>query len=156
VNLSGRQLLQSEFISELKEVLARFHIEPARLRLELTESMLIGNGAAAIDALQHLRETGVRLCIDDFGTGYSSLSYLHELPIDQLKIDRSFVGAMGDDERKIKIVQSILVLGKSLGIDVVAEGVETAQQADLLRRLGCERAQGYFFARPVPLEQLSF
>jgi len=97
----------------------------------------------------------VRLCIDDFGTGYSSLSYLHELPIDSLKIDRSFVGAMVEDERKIKIVQSILVLGKALGIDVVAEGVETPEQAELLRRLGCERAQGYFFARPVPLEQLS-
>ena len=155
VNLSGRQLLQPEFCAELKEMLARCRIEPSRLRLELTESMLIGNGAAARAALTQLRGTGVRLCIDDFGTGYSSLSYLHELPIESLKIDRSFVGAMGDDERKIKIVQSILVLGKSLGIDVVAEGVETAQQADLLGRLGCERAQGYFFARPLPLEQLS-
>ena len=155
VNLSGRQLLQPEFCTELKEMLARCRIDPSRLRLELTESMLIGNGAAAIAALTQLRGTGVRLCIDDFGTGYSSLSYLHELPIDSLKIDRSFVGAMGDDERKIKIVQSILVLGKGLGIDVVAEGVETAEQADLLRRLGCEKAQGYFFARPVPLEQLS-
>jgi diguanylate cyclase (GGDEF)-like protein/PAS domain S-box-containing protein len=155
VNLSGRQLLQPEFCSELKEMLARCRIDPSRLRLELTESMLIGNGAAAIAALTQLRGTGVRLCIDDFGTGYSSLSYLHELPIDSLKIDRSFVGAMGDDERKIKIVQSILVLGKALGIDVVAEGVETQEQVDVLRRLGCERAQGYFFARPVPLEQLS-
>jgi diguanylate cyclase (GGDEF)-like protein len=154
VNLSGRQLLQPEFCSELKEMLARCRIEPSRLRLELTESMLIGNGAAALAALTQLRGAGVRLCIDDFGTGYSSLSYLHELPIDALKIDRSFVGAMGEDERKIKIVQSILLLGKGLGIDVVAEGVETAQQADLLRRLGCERAQGYFFARPAPLEQL--
>jgi diguanylate cyclase (GGDEF)-like protein/PAS domain S-box-containing protein len=155
VNLSGRQLLQPEFCTELKEMLARCRIDPSRLRLELTESMLIGNGAAAIAALTQLRGTGVRLCIDDFGTGYSSLSYLHELPIDSLKIDRSFVGAMGDDERKIKIVQSILVLGKALGIDVVAEGVETQEQVEVLRRLGCERAQGYFFARPVPLEQLS-
>ena len=156
VNLSGRQLLQPEFCAELKEMLARFRIEPSRLRLELTESMLIGNGAAAIAALTQLRGTGVRLCIDDFGTGYSSLSYLHELPIDALKIDRSFVGAMGDDERKIKIIQSILLLGKGLGIDVVAEGVENARQAELLRRLGCERAQGYYFSRPVPLEQLKF
>jgi diguanylate cyclase (GGDEF)-like protein/PAS domain S-box-containing protein len=155
VNLSGRQLLQPEFCTELKQMLERCRIDPSRLRLELTESMLIGNGAAARAALTQLRGTGVRLCIDDFGTGYSSLSYLHELPIDSLKIDRSFVGAMGDDERKIKIVQSILVLGKALGIDVVAEGVETAEQADLLRRLGCEKAQGYYFARPVPLEQLS-
>jgi diguanylate cyclase (GGDEF)-like protein/PAS domain S-box-containing protein len=155
VNLSGRQLLQPEFCSELKEMLSRSRLDPSRLRLELTESMLIGNGAAAREALTQLRGTGVRLCIDDFGTGYSSLSYLHELPIDSLKIDRSFVGAMGDDERKIKIVQSILVLGKALGIDVVAEGVETAEQAELLRRLGCELAQGYFFARPLPLEQLN-
>src|SRR5204862_7642022 len=100
------------------------------------------NGAAARAALTHLRPTGVRLCIDDFGTGYSSPSYLHELPIHSLKIDRSFVGAMGDDERKIKIVQSILVLGKRLGIDVVPEGVETSQQAELLRRLGCEQTRG--------------
>jgi diguanylate cyclase (GGDEF)-like protein/PAS domain S-box-containing protein len=155
VNLSGRQLLQPEFCDELKEMLARSRIDPSRLRLELTESMLIGNGAAARAALTQLRGTGVRLCIDDFGTGYSSLSYLHELPIDSLKIDRSFVGAMGDDERKIKIVQSIVVLGKALGIDVVAEGVETAEQVDLLRQLGCELAQGYFFARPLPLEQLT-
>ena len=156
VNLSGRQLLQQEFGQDLAEMLSRAQVDPARLRLELTESMLIGNGAAAIQALEKLRQIGVRLCIDDFGTGYSSLSYLHELPIDALKIDRSFIGAMGEDERKIKIVQSILLLGKGLGIEVVAEGVETREQADALRRLGCERAQGYFFARPLPLESLSF
>jgi len=154
VNLSGRQLLQPDFCVDLRESLKRCQIEPSRLRLELTESMLFGNGAAAIEALANLRETGVRLCIDDFGTGYSSLSYLHELPIDALKIDRSFIGAMGQDERKIKIVQTILLLGKGLGIEVVAEGVETQEQADTLRQMGCERAQGYLFARPVPLEQL--
>ncbi len=154
VNLSGRQLLQPEFCTLLRETLEQRGIDPARLRIELTESILIGNGAAAIAALDQLRETGVGLCIDDFGTGYSSLSYLHELPIDALKIDRSFIGAMVDDERKIKIVQTILLLGKGLGIEVVAEGVETLQQAEALRKLGCERAQGYFFARPAPLEQL--
>ncbi|HUJ26370.1 MAG TPA: EAL domain-containing protein [Myxococcales bacterium] len=154
VNLSGRQLLQPEFCEHLRETLARCGIEPSRLRLELTESLLIGNGAAAVQALVNLRSTGVRLCIDDFGTGYSSLSYLHELPIDALKIDRSFIAAMADDERKIKIVQTILLLGKGLGIEVVAEGVETSQQAEALAKLGCDRAQGYFFARPSPLEQL--
>jgi EAL domain-containing protein (putative c-di-GMP-specific phosphodiesterase class I) len=116
--------------------------------------MLIGNGAAALEALEKVRATGVRLCIDDFGTGYSSLSYLHELPIDSLKIDRSFIGAMQQDERKIKIVQSILLLGRGLGIEVVAEGVETEEQVQALRRLGCERGQGYYFARPNSLEQL--
>src|SRR5260370_34946018 len=148
VSPSRRPLLQPECGEQLAEMLQRCGLHPARLRLELTESLLIGSGAAAIEALDKLRATGVRLCIDDFGTGYSSLSYLHELPIDSLKIDRSFIGAMVEDERKIKIVQSILVLGKALGIDVVAEGVETPEQAELLRRLGCERAQGYFFARP--------
>jgi EAL domain-containing protein (putative c-di-GMP-specific phosphodiesterase class I) len=156
VNLSGRQLLQPDFPEQLSQLLRDQNIEPSRLRLELTESMLIGNGAAAQQALSHLRSTGVRLCIDDFGTGYSSLSYLHELPIDALKIDRSFIGAIGQDERKHKIVQSIVLLGKGLGIEVVAEGVETAQQAEELRKLGCERAQGYYYSRPLPLEQLAF
>jgi diguanylate cyclase (GGDEF)-like protein/PAS domain S-box-containing protein len=155
VNLSGRQLLQPDFLDELAALLAKRTLDPHRLRLELTESMLMGNGPAAMQALERLRGLGVRLCIDDFGTGYSSLSYLHELPIDALKIDRSFVQAMGEDERKIKIVQSILLLGKGLGIEVVAEGVETEAQAEALRRLGCELAQGYLFARPVPLEHLS-
>jgi diguanylate cyclase (GGDEF)-like protein/PAS domain S-box-containing protein len=156
VNLSGRQLLHSDYAEDLSRVLEQSRIQPSRLRLELTESMLIGNGAAAVQALGQLRSTGVRLCIDDFGTGYSSLSYLHELPIDALKIDRSFIGAIGTDERKHKIVQSILLLGRGLGIEVVAEGVETAQQVELLRQLGCEHAQGYFFSRPLPLEQLVF
>ncbi|HEY2028904.1 MAG TPA: EAL domain-containing protein [Myxococcales bacterium] len=156
VNLSGRQLLQPDFATELATMMKERQIEPSRLRLELTESMLIGNGAVAQEALQHLRDIGVRLCIDDFGTGYSSLSYLHELPIDALKIDRSFIGAIGQDDRKHKIVQSILLLGKGLGIEVVAEGVETQQQVDALLKLGCERAQGYFYSRPLPLEQLSF
>jgi diguanylate cyclase (GGDEF)-like protein/PAS domain S-box-containing protein len=155
VNLSGRQLLQPDFVSDLSALLAKRTLEPHRLRLELTESMLMGNGPAAMEALERLRALGVRLCIDDFGTGYSSLSYLHELPIDALKIDRSFVQAMGEDERKIKIVHSILLLGKGLGIEVVAEGVETEAQADALRKLGCELAQGYLFSRPVPLEHLS-
>ena len=154
VNLSGRQLLQADFGEQLATMLQRRGLQPSRLRLELTESVLIGNGAPAIEALDKLRATGVRLCIDDFGTGYSSLSYLHELPIDSLKIDRSFIGAMAQDERKIKIVQTILMLGKGLGIEVVAEGVETSEQVEVLRRLGCERAQGYFFARPGALEQL--
>ncbi len=154
VNLSGRQLLQPEFAGEVAAIVARCGMQPERLRLELTESMLIGNGATAVGALEKIRATGVRLCIDDFGTGYSSLSYLHELPIDSLKIDRSFVSAMGEDERKTKIIQTILLLGKNFGIEVVAEGVERQQQADALLAMGCERAQGFLFGRPVALEQL--
>ena len=155
VNLSGRQLLQPDLVEQVTGALSRASLDPKRLWLELTESMLIGNGAAALEGLERLRGTGAHLCIDDFGTGYSSLSYLHQLPIDALKIDRSFVKAMADDERKIKIVQSILLLGKGLGIEVVAEGVETHEQASTLRRLGCQRAQGFFFARPAPLHELA-
>ena len=155
VNLSGRQLLQPDLPAQVAELLRVSGAEPQRLRLELTESVLIGNGAAAVSSLTALRDLGVRLCIDDFGTGYSSLSYLHELPIDQLKIDRSFVAAMGEDSRKIKIVQSILLLGRGLGIEVVAEGVETTAQAEALRVMGCERAQGFLYARPAPFESLT-
>jgi diguanylate cyclase (GGDEF)-like protein/PAS domain S-box-containing protein len=154
VNLSGRQLLQPELIDQVKRALEQSQLDPRRLRLELTESMLIDSGASAMDRLDELRRLDVSLCIDDFGTGYSSLSYLHQLPIEGLKIDLSFVKAMVTDERKIKIVQSILLLGKGLGIEVVAEGVETQAQATLLKRLGCQRAQGYFFARPLPFDQL--
>ena len=153
VNLSGRQLLQPDLVGDVSKVLERTGFDPRRLRLELTESMLIGSGASAAETLERLRALKLGLCIDDFGTGYSSLSYLHQLPIDSLKIDSSFIRAMAEDQRKIKIVQSILLLGKSLGIEVVAEGVETQEQAHLLRGLGCERAQGYLFSRPVAFEQ---
>jgi diguanylate cyclase (GGDEF)-like protein len=156
VNLSGRQLMQPELIDQVKRALSQSGLDPRRLRLELTESMLIESGAAAMDRLEELRKLEVSLCIDDFGTGYSSLSYLHQLPIDALKIDLSFIKAMVTDQRKIKIVESILLLGKGLGIEVVAEGVETLEQAALLRSLGCQRAQGYLFARPLPFEELSF
>ncbi len=153
VNLSGRQLIQPDLVEQVEQVLKTTGFDPRRLRLELTESILIGSGAAAAESLRRLRALHLGLCIDDFGTGYSSLSYLHQLPIDSLKIDSSFVRAMVADERKIKIVQSILLLGKGLGIEVVAEGVETEEQATALRRLGCERAQGYLFSRPVPFDQ---
>jgi diguanylate cyclase (GGDEF)-like protein/PAS domain S-box-containing protein len=155
VNLSGRQLLQPDLVEQVSTALSRASLDPKRLRLELTESMLIGSGAAAVEGLDRLRGTGAELCIDDFGTGYSSLSYLHQLPIDALKIDRSFVKAMVADDRKIKIVQSILMLGKGLGIEVVAEGVETEEQAATLRRMGCQRAQGYLFSRPGPLHEIA-
>src|SRR5207302_10959884 len=104
--------------------------------------------------VNELRALGARICIDDFGTGYSSLSYLHTLPIDVLKVDASFVRALAGDARKIAIIKSILLLGQGLGIEVVAEGVETAEQARLLEGLGCNRAQGYFFSRPAAISAL--
>ena len=155
VNLSGRQLLQPDLPQEVRRALLESGLEAHRLRLELTESMLIGTGAAAVARLERLRDEGVGLCIDDFGTGYSSLSYLHQLPIDALKIDRSFVQAMAIDSRKSKIVQSIVLLAQGLELEVVAEGVETSEQAGMLRRMGCGRAQGFLFARPVPLDEVA-
>ena len=154
VNLSGRQLMQPELVEQVRRAMALADLDPRRLRLELTETVLIESGPAAMERLDELRKLNLSLCIDDFGTGYSSLSYLHQLPIEGLKIDLSFIKAMVTDQRKIKIVQSILMLGKGLDIEVVAEGVETAEQAALLLRLGCERAQGYYFARPMPFEEI--
>ena len=155
VNLSGRQLLQPDLTQDLRRALDSSGLEPRRLRLELTESMLIGTGAAAVARLERLRDEGIELCIDDFGTGYSSLSYLHQLPIDALKIDRSFVQAMAIDSRKTKIVQSIVLLAQGLDIEAVAEGVETDEQSEMLRRMGCGRAQGFLFARPAPLDEVA-
>ncbi len=154
VNLSGHQLLQADLAEQVSGALARSGFPASRLLLELTESTLIETGPAGAARIDELRALGGRLCLDDFGTGYSSLSYLHALPIDALKIDASFVRALGGDRRKIAIVRSILLLGKGLDIDVVAEGVETQDQADLLAELGCLRAQGFLYSRPVPIEVL--
>jgi EAL domain-containing protein (putative c-di-GMP-specific phosphodiesterase class I) len=155
VNLSPRQLLQADLADQVRRALSHSGFAPQRLLLELTESTLIESGPSGAARIAELRDLGGRLCLDDFGTGYSSLSYLHELPIDALKIDRSFIRALPTDARKIAIVRSILLLGKGLGIDVVAEGVETADQAELLGRLGCERAQGFLYSQPVPMEALA-
>jgi diguanylate cyclase (GGDEF)-like protein/PAS domain S-box-containing protein len=154
VNLSGQELLQPGFVDQVRGALDRTSFPASRLLLELTESTLIETGPAGAGRLAELRSLGGRLCIDDFGTGYSSLSYLHQLPIDALKIDASFVRALPGDVRRVAIVQSILLLGRGLGIEVVAEGVETTAQAELLASLGCTRAQGYLFSRPMPLGAL--
>ncbi|HEY0098479.1 MAG TPA: EAL domain-containing protein, partial [Pyrinomonadaceae bacterium] len=124
-------------------------LDPRSLKLEITESVVMENIDTATEMLKQLRALGVQLSIDDFGTGYSSLSYLHRFPIDTLKVDRSFVMRMVDNNENIEIVRTILMLAQNLGMDVVAEGVETKEQLALLRKLGCENGQGYFFSRPV-------
>jgi diguanylate cyclase (GGDEF)-like protein len=149
VNVSGRQILQPDLVEQVGEVLQSTGLDPRLLRLELTESALVQNEAAAGRCLHRLRQLGLKLAIDDFGTGYSSLSYLHRMPIDLLKIDASFVQSMGSDEKNRRIVETILALGKNLGVDVIAEGVETVQQAQVLTRLGCEYAQGFLFSAAV-------
>jgi diguanylate cyclase (GGDEF)-like protein/PAS domain S-box-containing protein len=149
VNVSGRQVLQPDLVEQIRQVLAETGFPSHLLRLELTETALVESEAAASRCLHALREMGVKLAIDDFGTGYSSLSWLHRMPVDVLKIDASFVGGMADDERNRRIVDAIVSLGRNLGVEVIAEGVETAQQAQALYRLGCATVQGFLFSEPV-------
>ncbi len=148
VNLSGRQFTQPDLIEQVKLILAETKLEARCLKLEITESVVMENIDTATEMLRQLRELGVQLSIDDFGTGYSSLSYLHRFPINTLKIDRSFVTCMVNNNENIEIVRTIVMLAQNLGMDVVAEGVETKEQLALLRKLGCENGQGYFFSRP--------
>jgi diguanylate cyclase (GGDEF)-like protein/PAS domain S-box-containing protein len=155
VNLSTRNLLDREFPQQVAALLARWGIGPEWLELEVTESSMLANPTRAKAVLGELSDLGIRLSIDDFGTGYSSLSYLRQLPVDEIKIDRSFVMGMGDEADDAVIVRSTVDLGRNLGLDVVAEGVETAELWDRLRELGCNTAQGYFLSRPMPADQLA-
>ncbi|HEX8069035.1 MAG TPA: EAL domain-containing protein [Pyrinomonadaceae bacterium] len=148
INLSSKQLAQNGFVEQVAAVLEETGVPAHRLKLEITESMVIENTDTTVELLTQLRALGVALAIDDFGTGYSSLSYLHRFPIDTLKIDRSFVSQMHKPENA-EIVRTIITLARSLEMDVVAEGVETAAQLAQLRALGCDYAQGFLFARPL-------
>jgi diguanylate cyclase (GGDEF)-like protein/PAS domain S-box-containing protein len=151
VNLSGKQFTQVDLIHEVAYILSETKIDPRSLKLEITESMVMEDIEAATEMLKQLRSLGVQLSIDDFGTGYSSLSYLHRFPIDTLKIDRSFVTQMSENNENAEIVRTIVMLAQNLGMDVVAEGVETNEQLALLRKLGCENGQGYFFSKPLDI-----
>ena len=149
VNLSARQFVQSDLVEEVAGILTMTGMEPGELELEITESVLMDQSEGGIRTLRSLRELGVRLVLDDFGTGYSSLSYLKNLPLDTIKIDRSFVvGLDGVADRSI--VEAVLALAHGLGIGVVAEGIETETQRAQLIALGCDLGQGYLFSRPVP------
>jgi diguanylate cyclase (GGDEF)-like protein len=151
VNLSARQFAESSLISSVASVLDHAGLEPGCLELEITESVVMDQSEASIERLRGLRALGVKLVLDDFGTGYSSLSYLRRLPLDTIKVDRSFVSGLGGaDPADGPIVQAVIALAHGLGIDVVAEGIETAAQLGSLRALDCDRGQGYWFARPLP------
>ena len=152
VNISGRQILQPDLVEQIGDILDATGFDPHLLRLELTETVLVQNEAAAARCLNRLRQLGLKLAIDDFGTGYSSLSYLHRMPIDILKIDASFVQTMGVDDKNRRIVETLLALGKNLGVEVIAEGVETQAQAQALQRLGCGLVQGYLFSEAVDVD----
>lgn len=149
VNVSARQLRQEDFVAQVRATLARSGANPQRLKLELTESLLVDNVQEIIGKMLALRETGIGFALDDFGTGYSSLSYLKRLPLDQLKIDQSFVRDVLDDPSDATIARTIVALARTLGLGVIAEGVETAAQLEFLREAGCYAYQGYFFSRPL-------
>jgi EAL domain-containing protein (putative c-di-GMP-specific phosphodiesterase class I) len=149
VNVSSKQFLQAGLVEQVERRLRESGLAPRCLRLEITESAIMSDPKAAAIALERLRDLGIRIAIDDFGTGHSSLNYLQQFPIDTLKIDRSFIHKMDDDTKDREIIQAVVSLAHNLGMDVVAEGVETSDQWDQLDILGCEYGQGYFFSRPV-------
>jgi EAL domain-containing protein (putative c-di-GMP-specific phosphodiesterase class I) len=155
VNLSARQFAREGLADHVEALLRHYGISSRQLGLEMTESSLIPDVGTALEVLGSLRRLGVSLLMDDFGTGYSSLSYLHAFPIDVLKIDRSFVGRMTDGDQPLQIVRTIIELARVLGMDVVAEGIETREQFLLLRELGCRLGQGFFFARPMSAEAVT-
>lgn len=154
VNISSFQLYRDNFVDIVNEVLAKTGISPSQLILELTEGTLVDELDLAMPVLKHLRSLGVRFSIDDFGTGYSSLSYLKFLPISEVKIDRTFVSGMPDDSFDSEICWTVIGIGKNLGLNIVAEGVEEQQQWQLLQDMGCPVIQGNLFSPAVPLEQL--
>lgn len=155
VNLSAKQFLQTDLAEQIAETLESTGLAPCSLKLEITESYLIENSDRAVKIMSRLREIGVELSLDDFGTGYSSLSYLHRLPVNSLKIDRSFVSRMSESEENSEIVRTIVKLAQNLKMDVIAEGIETPEQLDQLNELKCGFGQGYLFARPMEAEAVA-
>jgi diguanylate cyclase (GGDEF)-like protein/PAS domain S-box-containing protein len=155
VNLSARQFQQEDLIGQIRAALHESGLPPEQLRLEITESVVIQEAGAARETLQRLKELGVRIAIDDFGTGYSSLAYLTRLLADTLKVDRSFVASIGKDERALAIVGAVASLAHALGMNVTAEGIETAEQLDHVRSSGCDNGQGYHFSRPLPADEIT-
>jgi diguanylate cyclase (GGDEF)-like protein len=154
VNISGKHFGQAGLVDLVKTVLAETNFTPEKLKLEITESAVMVDPEKTISILKELKTLGVHLMIDDFGTGYSSLNYLHKFPIDTLKVDRSFVATMENEEENNEIVNTVILMAKNLHLDVVAEGIETINQFSQLRKLNCEKGQGYFFSRPVPGKQI--
>jgi diguanylate cyclase (GGDEF)-like protein len=155
VNLSMVDLLDVTLPDEVERLLAEAGVEPGRLELEITEGVIMADPVRVGAVLERLREVGVKLAIDDFGTGYSSLAYLKSLPVDLLKIDRSFISGMAHDSRDVAVVHSAIELAHTLGLGVVAEGVEDEETFEALRELGCDVAQGYLIARPLPARELA-
>jgi EAL domain-containing protein (putative c-di-GMP-specific phosphodiesterase class I) len=154
VNVSARQMAEPDLVPTVKEILSATGVDPRQLALEITESLLIEDPLASAETLAALREVGVKLVLDDFGTGYSSLGYVKHFPLDYLKLDRSFVAELGEEARGAAIVSAVVEMSRALETRVVAEGVETEGQLEQIIALGCDIAQGFYFARPLPPERI--
>jgi len=153
VNLSGRQFLHYNLLKSIEDTIRANKLHPSKLEFEITETVAMQNAEDTIGILRQLKTIGIDLALDDFGTGYSSLAYLKRFPIDKLKIDKAFVRDIPDDANDLAIVSAIIAMAHALGLRVQAEGVETQAQADFLRDCGCELAQGYLFARALPVDE---
>ncbi|MCB1581360.1 MAG: EAL domain-containing protein, partial [Alphaproteobacteria bacterium] len=154
VNFSGRDFAADDFVDSVYETISLSDVSASQVHLEITERLLMGQPDNAKETLSMCQKAGMSISIDDFGTGYSSLSYLHYFPIDTLKIDRSFVKDMLANNGSAALVKAIIGLGKSLNMDIIAEGVESQEEAVALRDLGCDKAQGYYFAKPMPEKEI--
>jgi diguanylate cyclase (GGDEF)-like protein/PAS domain S-box-containing protein len=154
VNISGKQFSHPNLIENITDIIENSNIESNTLKLEITESTIMENAENARAMLQQLRDLNIQLQIDDFGTGYSSLSYLHRFPVNTLKVDRSFVSRIGSDDENVEIVKTIISLAKNLNMQSIAEGIETIEQCEKIRELECEYGQGYYFSRPVSVEEI--
>jgi EAL domain-containing protein (putative c-di-GMP-specific phosphodiesterase class I) len=153
VNVSAHQFRRPDFVADVLQAVGQGGINPERLKLELTETALVGDIDDAVRKITALKQAGIRFSLDDFGTGYSSLSYLRFLPLEQLKIDRSFISRIPGNPGDVAVVEAIIAMAHKLGLHVVAEGVETAQQLAFLAGQGCNVYQGFLFSQPVPLEE---
>ncbi|MCK5385365.1 MAG: EAL domain-containing protein [Alphaproteobacteria bacterium] len=154
VNFSSEDFSAPDFINDVYDTLSETDVKAEQIHLEITERLLIGQPECAKETLNMCRRAGMSISIDDFGTGYSSLNYLHAYPINTLKIDQSFVRNMENDKKLLELVRSIIALSQNLGMETIAEGVETLQEARLLKELGCPQAQGFYFAKPMPEKEV--
>ncbi|NNF78500.1 MAG: EAL domain-containing protein [Rhizobiales bacterium] len=154
VNVSPIQFRREDFVERVETILRETGFDPSRLELEITEGVFISNPDDTAETIRRLRKIGVRIALDDFGTGYSSMSYLRDFRLDRIKIDRSFVDQMGDSQESRDLVSKMIELGGALGLSVTAEGVETEEQAQMLKDSGCGELQGYLFSKPVTADIL--
>jgi EAL domain-containing protein (putative c-di-GMP-specific phosphodiesterase class I) len=154
LNLAACQLLSNNLVKQIDRCLKKYDLESSSLKLELTESMMMGNLATVRSIIDEMTSRHIEIYLDDFGTGYSSLSVLHTLPFAALKLDRSFISTLGKDPECAITIQAIVMMAKNRNIKLIAEGVETYEQLSILRELDCEYCQGYYFSRPIPAEQM--